>query len=483
MDVGSVTKGLDMSMPGDTTANSGQTYFGQTLVQQVQNGNVPQSRIDDLATRILASYYYLGQDSGYPSVNFNSWQSGGGSHVNVQGDHKNSDENSLIRQIAAASIVLLKNSKNLLPFNRPSSLAIIGSHAANNPSGINACTDRGCNTGTLAQGWGSGTAQYPYLSEPLSSIRTKATADGTSITTSSSDTDTTGAANAARGKSAAIVFVTADSGEEYITVEGNKGDRNDLNLWHSGNALIAAVAAVNSNTVVVVHTVGQVLVEAWADHPNVTAILWAGLGGQEIGNALVDVLYGAVNPSGRLPYTVAKSASDYPASISSSSNIAYSEGLLVDYRWFDSRSITPRYEFGFGLSYTTFSYASLSITGSIGSGSAPSGPGTSVSPWLHEKVITVSFTLSNTGSRDGTEIPQVYISPPSSAGSPPYLLKGFESVSLGAGQSKTVTIQLARFDFSIWSSAQQKFVVPSGTHGITVGPSSRIRSLTGSLVV
>ncbi|KAG9055779.1 hypothetical protein FS842_001235 [Serendipita sp. 407] len=480
MDVGSVTKGLDMSMPGDTAYNSGQTYFGQTLVTQVQNGNVPQSRIDDLATRILASWYYLGQDSGYPAVNFDSWSSSSSAnqHVNVQGDHK-----TLIRKIAAASTVLLKNSKNLLPFNRPSSLAIIGSHAAPNPSGINSCSDRGCNTGVLAQGWGSGTAEYPYLSDPTSAIRTQATSDGTSITTSTSDTDTTAAANAARGKSAAIVFVTADSGEEYITVEGNKGDRNDLNLWHNGNSLISAVAAVNPNTVVVVQTVGQVLMEAWVDHPNVTSIVWSGLSGQEAGNALVDILYGVVNPSGRLPYTIAKSASDYPASISSASSIPYSEGLLVDYRWFDAKNIAPRYEFGFGLSYTTFSYASLSVSGSIGTGSTPSGPGTSVSSYLHDKVITVSFTLTNTGSRAGTEIAQLYISPPSSAGSPPYLLKGFESVYLAAGASTTVTIQLSRFDFSIWSSAQQKFVVPGGTHGITVGPSSRIRSLTGSLVV
>lgn len=137
----------------------------------------------------------------------------------------------------------------------------------------------------------------------------------------------------------------------------------------------------------------------------------------------------------------------------------------------------------FGLSYTTFSYSSLSVSGSIGSGSAPSGYGTSVSSWLHEKVITVTFTLSNTGSRAGTEIAQLYISPPASAQSPPYLLKGFEAVELAAGASTTVTIQLSRFDFSIWDTTQQKFVVPSGSHGITVGPSSRIQSLTGSLSV
>ena len=97
-----------------------------------------------------------------------------------------------------------------------------------------ACTDRGCDTGILAVGWGSGTANFPYLSDPLSAIKAQTSA---TITSSTSDTDTTGAANAARGKTAALVFITADSGEGYITVEGNAGDRNDLNAWHSGNAV------------------------------------------------------------------------------------------------------------------------------------------------------------------------------------------------------------------------------------------------------
>ena len=137
----------------------------------------------------------------------------------------------------------------------------------------------------------------------------------------------------------------------------------------------------------------------------------------------------------------------------------------------------------FGLSYTTFSYSSLSISGSVGSGSAPDGAGTSVSPWLHEKVITVTFTLSNTGSRAGTEIPQLYVSPPASAQSSPYILKGFDSIYLAAGASTTVTMKLSRFDLSMWDTSRQKFVVPSGTHGVTIGPSSRIRSLTGSVTI
>lgn len=137
----------------------------------------------------------------------------------------------------------------------------------------------------------------------------------------------------------------------------------------------------------------------------------------------------------------------------------------------------------FGLSYTTFNYSSISVTGTVPSGNAPTGPGSSTAPDLHKKIVTVTFTVTNTGTRAGTEIAQLYISPPASAQSPPYLLKGFEAVDLAAGESKTVTIQLSRFDFSIWSTSAKAWSVPTGQHKITVGPSSRIRPLTTSVTV
>ena len=165
-------------------------------------------------------------------------------------------------------------------------------------------------------GWGSGTTEFPYLVDPLSAISSYAAADGTTVKTSISDSDLVAAAAAAAGVEVAFVFVNADSGEGFITgtpifsltinidlstiiVEGNAGDRNDLYLWHGGDALIQAVAAVNSNTVVVVHAVGPVDMETWVENPNsqyttnstevclplflVSAIIWAGLPGQESG--------------------------------------------------------------------------------------------------------------------------------------------------------------------------------------------------------
>ncbi|KAB5593843.1 Glycoside hydrolase family 3 protein [Ceratobasidium theobromae] len=440
----SVNAGLDMTMPGDVTLGSGTTYFGSNIVSAVQNGQVSQTRIDDLATRILAAWYLLGQDSGYPAVNFDSWNINDGfnQHVNVQGDHAST--------IGAASTVLLKNKNSTLPLKTPSTIAVVGNDAGPNSQGINGCSDRSCNNGILAQGWGSGTAEYPYLINPLDAIKTKASSIGATVTSSLSDSDLTTAANTARGKDVALVFISADSGEGYITVEGHAGDRNDLKAWHNGDALVAAVAAVNKNTVVVVHAVGPIIMESWIDHANVTAVLWAGLQGQEAGNSIVDVLWGAVNPSGRLPYTIAKSAADYPVSVITSGSgivqIPYSEGLKVDYRAFDANNITPRFEFGFGLSYTTFAYSNLVVTPGASGGTQPTGPGSVLSSWLHDPWVQVTFTLQNTGTVAGTEIPQLYISPPSSSGEPPNALKGFSSVSLQPGASTQVSMTLSRLD-------------------------------------
>lgn len=167
----------------------------------------------------------------------------------------------------------------------------------------------------------------------------------------------------------AVVFVTADSGENYITVENNPGDRtsSNLNLWHNGDRLIKDVAARYANVVVVVHTVGPILMEEWHDLPSVKAVLLAHLPGQEAGNSLMDVLFGDVSPSGHLPYTLPKSEDDYPDSLSlvgyqlGQPQDTFTEGLYIDYRHFHKANITPRYAFGHGLSYTTFSFSNAAI--------------------------------------------------------------------------------------------------------------------------
>lgn len=127
-----------------------------------------------------------------------------------------------------------------------------------------------------------------------------------------------------------LVFVSADSGEGYQIVENHRGDRNDLNLWHRGDDVILAVAGACRDTIVVIHTVGPVLMERWIGHPNVTAVLLAGLPGQEAGESLADILYGDVSPSGRLPYTIGISLADYgpAAQLMYTPNGAVPQGLL-----------------------------------------------------------------------------------------------------------------------------------------------------------
>jgi len=171
-----------------------------------------------------------------------------------------------------------------------------------------------------------------------------------------------------RANTTAVIFVNADSGEGYISVDDNEGDRKNLTLWKSGDDLIKNVADYCSNTVVVIHSTGPTIVTEWHDHPNVTAILWAGLPGQESGNSITDVLYGKINPAARTPFTWGASRESYGAKILTTANNGYNapqddflEGVFIDYRGFDAKNITPIYEFGFGLSYTTFEYSNLTI--------------------------------------------------------------------------------------------------------------------------
>jgi beta-glucosidase len=310
-----------------------------------------------MVKRVLAAWYKVGQDKGYPTATFNSWNIGS---YNVGGNHK---EN--VRKMARDGIVLLKNTNNALPLKKPKSIAVIGSDSIVAPKGANACVDRGCNDGTLAMGWGSGAMEFPYLIAPLDAIRTQAQKDGTTITTSTNDNAQQGA-SAAQNAEVAIVHINSDSGEGYITVEGNAGDRKNLDPWHNGNDLVKAVAAVNKKTIVVIHSVGPLILEPYIENPNVVAVVWAGLPGkftysdsirggavlthtpgQESGNGLVDILYGSTSPSGKLPYTIAKQPSDYGTAIASGDDASWD--LFIDYRYFDKNNIKPRYEFGFGL--------------------------------------------------------------------------------------------------------------------------------------
>ncbi|KAI9365502.1 glycoside hydrolase superfamily [Zopfochytrium polystomum] len=457
--------GSDMMMPGGTGfTKTDPQIWGPNLANAVNSGAVQASRVTDMATRVLATWIKMGQNDGtYPAVNFDSFVPANSKKVSVQSDHATH-----IRQVGTASSVLVKNSGSALPLSRAkyAKIAIIGEDAKG-PSALNGCADHGCIDGTVAQGWGSGTTNFPYIAAPDSAITAKANSLGIAVVTSTTN-DATAGANAASSADIAVVFVFADSGEEYITVENNKGDRNDLDLWHNGNALVNAVSAVKK-TVVVIHSPGPVNMP-WLNNPNVVAVIYALMPGQETGNAITDVLFGDVNPSGRLPFTVGASRGDYAADVvyQDRPTIVYNEGILVDYRWFEATRRTPLFAFGHGLSYTTFSYANLRIT-STGTASSPA--------------FTVAVDVTNTGSVAGNEVVQLYLRLPTSTCQPQGCakeLRNFERVYLGQGQQSTVTFSLTKDDVSMFSETSNGWVVPSGTFTVSVGASSADIRLTGT---
>ncbi|PKS09650.1 hypothetical protein jhhlp_004269 [Lomentospora prolificans] len=374
--VGSALAGLDMNMPGDTQVPLfGYSYWMYDLTRSVLNGSVPIDRLNDMATRIVAAWYHSGQDNDYPPPNFSTntrdregdlysgaWPFSPRGIVNefvdVQADHY-----LVARKVAQDAITLLKNDASILPLAPNRSIKVFGTGAQTNPDGPNACPDRKCNKGTLGQGWGSGTVEYPYFDSPIDALKKKATDVTFYNTDSFPNVPTPGS------EDVAIVFLTSDSGENTYTVEGNHGDRDGSGLyaWHGGDELVKKTAGKYESVVVVVHTVGPLILERWHDLPSVKAILFAHLPGQEAGESLTNVLFGDVSPNGHLPYSIPKQESDYPSSISTlvkGSGVAddYTEGLFIDYRYLNKAGITPRYAFGHGLSYTTFSILEPTIT-------------------------------------------------------------------------------------------------------------------------
>lgn len=378
--VSSALAGLDMTMPGDTLFDSGRSYWGANLTIAILNGTVPQWRLDDMATRIIAAWYYVGRDNTSIPINFDSWTTDTfgyenfyadmgytliNEHVDVRQEHGD-----LIREIGSASTVLLKNLNNTLPLTgKEKFTAVFGDDAGDNPLGPNGCSDRGCDNGTLGMAWGSGSANFPYLVTPETAIQNEVVSNNgvfQSITNNFAGKQIQALAGQA---SVAIVFVNADSGEGYIDVDGNIGDRNNLTLWDNGDVLVTNVSALCNNTILVIHSTGPVLIGNYSSNPNITAILWAGIPGEQSGNSIADVLYGRVNPSAKLPFTMAETREDYGTDIlyvpnegTGAPQTNFTEGVFIDYRAVDRANTTPVYEFGFGLSYTTFSYSNLEVT-------------------------------------------------------------------------------------------------------------------------
>jgi beta-glucosidase len=412
--VAAALAGLDVSMPGDGLRwEDGEGLWGTELTKAVLNSSVPMERMDDMVLRVVAAWYQLGQDDEkvWPNAtngggpNFSSWtdEKTGQLHpgspnsdekdvvnkfVPVRNTKEGGDHDALARKVAREGIVMVKNEGQTLPIHRNGAdnaskktnkkfkIGVFGEDAFANPKGDNSCADRGCNSGTLAMGWGSGAVELPYLVKPIDALRENFDSDTIDLAEVSSNHDSK-TKTIASEQDLCIVFINSDAGEGFLSWDSVKGDRNDLYAQKGGDALVQKVAAncggEDSNgdaasTIVIMHTVGPAILEKWIDMPGVKSVLIAHLPGQESGNALADILFGDINPSGHLPYTIAKAEEDYGPD----SGILYypngvvpqqdfKEGLYIDYRHFDKQDISPRYEFGHGLSYTTFTLSSMFI--------------------------------------------------------------------------------------------------------------------------
>lgn len=485
---GFVTSDWDAQHSGVATANAGLDmvmpdggYWGDNLTEAIKNGSVSESRLDDMVTRILASWYHLGQDQDYPEVAVHNYDVEA-PIVDVRGDHA-----SLIREIGAAGAVLVKNVDNALPLKKPKYLNIYG-YDAKTPDapwmtparfGGGYDVNFGWTTfnGTLVTGGGSGSNTPSYLISPFEAIQRRVIQDGGMVRWDFASVNPTVYRNA----EASLVFINAYASESF--------DRTELTNEFSDN-LVKNVAANCSNTIVVVHSAGIRVVDEWIDHPNITAVVFGLLPGQESGNSIVDVLYGDVPPSGRLPFTVAKKEKDYGSLLNSTISSGpfpqsnFTEGLYIDYRHFDKYNTTPRFEFGFGLSYSTFSYSDL-VVSAVSNNTAEYPTVESTIPQgghaeLWDVLYNVTVSIANSGNVSSAEVPQLYVEVPDA---PKNQLRGFDRVKLEVGETKQVTFSLTRRDLSIWDVVAQEWKLQKGTYPVRVGASSRDVKLTGEIEI
>jgi beta-glucosidase len=241
-------------------------------------------------------------------------------------------------------------------------------------------------------------------------------------------------------------------------------DRLSLSLPSAQDELISAVAAANPRTVVVVNA-GAPVAMPWL--PAVAGVLDAWYPGQTSGTALASVLFGRTDPGGHLPVTFPASLSQVPASTTAQfpgngSTVQYSEGVNVGYRWYDARNVTPLFPFGYGLSYTHFSFSQLSVSRQVTDGTQD---------------VRVSAVVTNTGHRAGAEIAQLYLGDPPGTGEPPRQLAGFQRVSLGPGASARVSFVLTPQQESWWDDAAGGWTQTAGQYQVYVGDSSALADL------
>lgn len=412
--VSAARAGLDLEMPAAAGSD-------EKLLDAVMDGSLSTTVLDRIAERVEALALKA--------------KLGAGSRIDV--DFK--AHHALAREAGTQSIVLLRNTDDLLPVAPGASIAVIG-EVAKKPR---------------FQGGGSSFVNTTRVDSPLDEMRRVGGASSitfaegySSAEDSSVEKLTAEAVKVASAADVAVLFLAAPLEAEGI-------DRDDLELPTDQIALARAVFAANSKTIVVLARGGSVRLGSLGSVP---AILDGALLGQGIGAAIADVIYGIANPSGRLSETVPLRLEDTPAFGSfpgEHGHAPYSEGLLVGYRWYDTRKMDVEFPFGHGLSYTTFTYSDLRLA------SGDDG-------------ITATVTVTNTGSRAGREVPQFYASlPQSEVIRPAQELKEFANVLLEPGESAEVTVLLRREDLAYWDIRSDSWTLEGGEYVVSVGASSR----------
>ena len=470
--------GCDMNMPGGKY--EGADWYGRdqsfwTNFGSLLGKEITYERLDDAVERILAPMYKLDQfssDVKYPEID-------------LMKNTITDDTKRINREAATQSTVLLKNDDNILPIKNMAgkTIAIIGNDALDSPCIRD--SDCSCKSkdneiyrGHIALGYGSGTTYFKYLINPLDAITERAEKEGIKIISSGEITEevvevdgkniTVGKEDIQKARDAAkladlcIVFINADSGEQYISLEKSIGDRHDLDAWHSGNDLVNAVLESNKPVIVVISSPGPINLP-WLD--KVKGVVFSGLGGAESGNAITSILFGDYNPSGHLPYIWALKE-NYPSQIEIYTNphpptIEYAEGVFVGQRYFDKYNKPYTFPFGYGLSYTTFELVQNSLTAS-----------------MTKDGLKINFSVKNTGTIKGETVPMVFLKFPDTIkaeeGYPDKLFKGFDKKWVNPNEEVKFEILVDPHALSYYNIDQANYVRPTeGKYTVYVGFDAR----------
>ena len=458
------TNGLDMEM--GTRPPYNENYLADPYLAGLKDGRYPVSGLDEKVRRNLYVRFKLNliHDPAAPPV----------AKVEPQGPLSTPAHQETARKVAEETFVLLKN-QNLLPLDpaKAKTVAVIGANARAH----------------FANGGGSARIKPPYEITALQGISNRLGSgvkliyaqgynapagpgrldfrpDTEEIIPPRDVAELEAEAVAAAKAADVVIYVGGLNHHGGYDTEG--ADRKNMKLPGGQDELIQKIAQANPKTAVVLMGGGAVEMDAWL--AKVPALLYAWYPGLEGGNALARVLFGDVNPSGKLPCTFPKKLADSPAHAlkaypGTNGTVEYKEGLLVGYRWFDTKNIEPLFPFGFGLSYTTFKYSNLHLV-----------PGSDAS----KLPVTVEFELANTGQRAGAEVVQVYVQElHPTLPRPVKELKGFAKVLLQPGEKQKVSIALDRSAFAHYDPDKKAWVADKGAYKILVASSSRDIQLTG----